>query len=113
MAAMAALLTADGAGKSGNPCERFTPPWRSLSRVISRITDSVNCVAFFDPVSLDMIWEEFYADFRGFLFRFDTDETEATFFGAFFETLDVADADATRGTIDGGAATAAAADVEP
>ena len=32
----------------------MTPPWRSLSRVISRITDSVNCVAFFEPLSLDM-----------------------------------------------------------
>src|SRR5437867_5186999 len=54
MAAMAEALTAAGAGKSGNPCDRLTPPCRSLSRVISRMTDSVNCVAFFDPVSFDM-----------------------------------------------------------
>src|SRR3954469_5400366 len=43
-----------GAGKSGNPCDRFTPPCSWLKRVISRITDSVNCVAFFEPVSFDM-----------------------------------------------------------
>src|SRR5262245_12319676 len=55
IAAMAAALTASGAGKSGNPCDRLTPPWRSLSRVISRMTDSVNCVAFWDPVSFDML----------------------------------------------------------
>src|SRR5712692_63957 len=55
MAAHAASLTTAGAGKSGKPCDRLTPPWRSLSRVISRMTDSVNCVAFFDPVSVDII----------------------------------------------------------
>ena len=44
-----------GAGKSGNPCARFTALCWNASRVISRITDSVNCVAFFDPVSFDMI----------------------------------------------------------
>src|SRR6185295_432795 len=54
MAAHAASLTAAGAGKSGNPCDRLTPPYISLRRVISRMTDSVNCVAFFDPVILDM-----------------------------------------------------------
>ena len=42
IAAHAASLTTSGAGKSGNPCDRFTPPWRWLSRVISRMTDSVN-----------------------------------------------------------------------
>src|SRR6267378_3853022 len=52
-----------GAGKSGNPCDRFTPPYSSLRRVISRMTDSVNCVAFLDPVSLDMRWR-FYAALR-------------------------------------------------
>src|SRR5207237_162394 len=55
MAAHAASLITAGAGKSGNPCDRLTPPWRSLSRVISRMTDSVNCVAFLDPVSFDML----------------------------------------------------------
>src|SRR5438445_9398090 len=54
MAAQAASLIRSGAGKSGNPCDRFTPPYNSLRRVISRMTDSVNCVAFLDPVSLDI-----------------------------------------------------------
>src|SRR5712692_10055660 len=56
MAAHAASLTAAGAGKSGNPCDRLTPPYRWLRRVISRMTDSVNCVAFFDPVSFDIVF---------------------------------------------------------
>src|SRR6185369_5119216 len=54
IAAQAASLIAAGAGKSGKPCDRLTPPYKSLSRVISRMTDSVNWVAFFDPVSFDM-----------------------------------------------------------
>src|SRR5262245_66215442 len=54
IAAQAASFTAAGAGKSGNPCERLTPPYIWLRRVISRMTDSVNWVAFFDPVNLDM-----------------------------------------------------------
>src|SRR2546425_5634211 len=54
MAAQAASLIRSGAGKSGNPCDRFTPPYNSLRRVISRMTDSVNCVAFLDPVSFDI-----------------------------------------------------------
>src|ERR1700730_17406689 len=54
MAAQAASLIAAGAGKSGNPCDRLTPPYISLRRVISRMTDSVNCVAFFEPASLDI-----------------------------------------------------------
>src|SRR5204863_4403900 len=54
MAAHAASLITSGAGKSGKPCDRLTPPCRSLSRVISRMTDSVNCVAFLDPVSFDI-----------------------------------------------------------
>ncbi len=54
MARHAASLSACGAGKSGNPCDRFTPPYNWFRRVISRMTDSVNCVAFFDPVSLLM-----------------------------------------------------------
>src|SRR3954467_12033078 len=58
MAAHAASLTAAGAAKSGNPCDRFTPPCFSLSRVISRMTDSVNCRALRDPVSLDMVGME-------------------------------------------------------
>src|SRR6185503_14480264 len=41
-----------GAEKSGKPCERFTAPYFSASRVISRITDSVNELAFFDTCLL-------------------------------------------------------------
>src|SRR5262249_62065600 len=59
--------TSGGAGKSGNTCHRFTPPCKSLSRVISRITDSVNWVAFVDPASLDMM-KAFYAVRRVFFF---------------------------------------------
>src|SRR5262245_47850515 len=55
IAAHAASLMAAGAGKSGKPCDRLTPPYRWLSRVISRMTDSVNCVAFFEPVSFDIM----------------------------------------------------------
>src|SRR5438034_6152771 len=40
----AASLTDSGAGKSGNPWARFTPPCCWHRRVISRITDSVNRV---------------------------------------------------------------------
>jgi hypothetical protein len=41
-----------GAAKSGKPCERFTAPYFRASRVISRITDSVNELAFFDTCLL-------------------------------------------------------------
>src|SRR5262245_49091082 len=54
MAAHAASLMAGGAEKSGKPCERVTPPYMSFRRVISRMTDSVNCVAFREPLSFDM-----------------------------------------------------------
>src|SRR5215471_12145826 len=54
IALQAASFTAAGAGKSGNPCERLMPPLASLRRVISRITDSVNCNALREPVNLDM-----------------------------------------------------------
>src|SRR5215470_5600032 len=46
MAWRAASLTDSGAGKSGKPCERFTALCFSARRVISRMTDSVNCSAF-------------------------------------------------------------------
>src|SRR5690348_252715 len=46
MACRAASLISAGAAKSGKPCERFTALCFSASRVISRITDSVNCSAF-------------------------------------------------------------------
>src|SRR5690349_24863272 len=55
MARHAASLIACGAAKSGNPCDKLTPPFCSFSRVISRMTDSVNCVAFFDPVNFDIV----------------------------------------------------------
>src|SRR5438094_4739054 len=41
----AASLISAGAAKSGNPCERFTALCFIASRVISRMTDSVNCSA--------------------------------------------------------------------
>src|SRR5580704_11660600 len=46
MASCAARLISAGAAKSGKPCERFTASYWSARRVISRITDSVNCPAF-------------------------------------------------------------------
>src|SRR5579875_2829220 len=45
MARMAASFTCSGAEKSGNPCARFRASCSMASRVISRITDSVNCCA--------------------------------------------------------------------
>src|SRR6266853_4704291 len=45
MAWRAASLTESGAGKSGKPCERFTALCFNARRVISRMTDSVNCSA--------------------------------------------------------------------
>src|SRR6185369_6899198 len=48
MASMARRLMSSGAEKSGKPCERFTAPCFSASRVISRITDSVNELALRD-----------------------------------------------------------------
>jgi hypothetical protein len=35
-------LTSSGAGKSGKPCDKLIAPCATESRVISRITDSVN-----------------------------------------------------------------------
>src|SRR5437667_7433224 len=45
MACIATRLTSSGAAKSGKPCERLTAPYFRASRVISRITDSVNWLA--------------------------------------------------------------------
>src|ERR1700741_4038237 len=42
---MATRLMSSGAAKSGKPCERLTAPYFMASRVISRMTDSVNCGA--------------------------------------------------------------------
>src|SRR5437762_10798107 len=46
IACMATRLMSSGAAKSGKPCERLTAPYFIASRVISRITDSVNRPAF-------------------------------------------------------------------
>src|SRR5713226_2837850 len=46
MACRAASLTSAGAAKSGKPCERLTALCFKARRVISRMTDSVNCSAF-------------------------------------------------------------------
>src|SRR6266536_1953852 len=45
MAFIATCLMSSGAAKSGKPCERFTAPCLSASRVISRMTDSVKRLA--------------------------------------------------------------------
>src|SRR5437762_12052918 len=45
IACIATRLMSSGAAKSGNPCERLTAPYFIASRVISRITDSVNWLA--------------------------------------------------------------------
>ena len=54
MAAHAASLISDGAGKSGKPCERLTAPCCCASRVISRMTDSVNRSALCDGATRDI-----------------------------------------------------------
>src|SRR2546421_5513473 len=45
IACIATRLTSSGAAKSGKPCERLTAPYFIASRVISRMTDSVNWLA--------------------------------------------------------------------
>src|SRR5277367_89684 len=45
MACRAASLISAGAAKSGKPCDRLTALCFCASRVISRMTDSVNCSA--------------------------------------------------------------------
>src|SRR5262245_126630 len=50
MAAQAASFSTWWVAKSGNPCDRLTASNSCASRVISRITDSVNSAAFFDPL---------------------------------------------------------------
>src|SRR5437764_4608765 len=45
IACIATRLMSSGAAKSGKPCDRLTAPYFIASRVISRITDSVNCEA--------------------------------------------------------------------
>src|SRR5215472_14924768 len=55
IALRAASLISSGAAKSGKPCERFTAPCFIARRVISRITDSVNCSAFAESMRRE-IW---------------------------------------------------------
>src|SRR6202051_1970946 len=50
MAWRAASLISEGAAKSGKPCERLTAWCSSARRVISRMTDSVNCSALADSI---------------------------------------------------------------
>src|SRR5438132_2547345 len=45
MACIATRLMSSGAAKSGKPCDKLTAPYFIASRVISRITDSVNWLA--------------------------------------------------------------------
>src|ERR1700751_451538 len=52
IASCAARLISAGAAKSRNPCERLTASYCSARRVISRITDSVNCSALAERRSL-------------------------------------------------------------
>src|ERR1700683_8334 len=46
IASCAACFISRGAGKSGKPCDKFTALYWMANRVISRITDSVNCAVF-------------------------------------------------------------------
>src|SRR6266516_1113744 len=46
IAALAASFSSGGHGKSGNPCDRLIASCSSASRVISRMTDSVNDATF-------------------------------------------------------------------
>src|ERR1700686_4537955 len=50
MAWRAASLISAGAAKSGKPCDKLTAWCSSAKRVISRMTDSVNCSALADSM---------------------------------------------------------------
>src|SRR5580692_11312856 len=52
MASCAARFTSAGAGKSGKPCDKLIALYCNARRVISRITDSVNCSALTDKREL-------------------------------------------------------------
>src|SRR5215467_5009582 len=52
IASIARRLMSSGAEKSGKPCDRLTAPYFIASRVISRITDSVNRLALRDTCRL-------------------------------------------------------------
>src|SRR5580658_3235119 len=65
IASCAARLISPGAGKSGKPCDKFTALYWMANRVISRITDSVNC-AVFEESSGRML--AIRGEFDGFIF---------------------------------------------
>jgi hypothetical protein len=48
IACIATRLMSSGAAKSGKPCDKLTAPCFIASRVISRMTDSVNWLALRD-----------------------------------------------------------------
>src|SRR5580704_16302243 len=67
IASCAARLISAGAGKSGKPCERLTALYCKARRVISRITDSVNCDAFAESCALAITARSGWAGFIWFL----------------------------------------------
>src|SRR5260370_8188881 len=58
MALRGASLISSGAAKSGNPWDRLTAPCFKAKRVISRITDSVNCSAFAESMRREICASE-------------------------------------------------------
>src|SRR5579862_578033 len=65
MAFCAARFTSAGAGKSGKPCDKLMALYCSASRVISRMTDSVNCSALRERRGLVAVAD---SGFAGFVF---------------------------------------------
>src|ERR1700728_480138 len=65
IASCAARLISMGAGKSGKPCDKFTALYWMANRVISRITDSVNCAVFEESSGLMFAVR---GEFDGFIF---------------------------------------------
>src|SRR5260370_22141535 len=58
MALRGVSLISSGAAKSGNPWDRLTAPCFNASRVISRVTDSVNCSAFAESMRREICASE-------------------------------------------------------
>src|SRR5213075_2128499 len=85
MACIATRLMSSGAAKSGKPCERLTAPYFIASRVISRMTDSVNRLALRETrrefEGAGVVIRSWTADLRGQtqirleLFHFDLSES--------------------------------------
>src|ERR1700683_2268152 len=65
IASCAARLISMGAGKSGKPCDKFTASYWMANRVISRITDSVNCAVLEESSGLMLAIR---GEFDGFIF---------------------------------------------